>query len=290
MANKNATFSKKTFDAVIRENLEAVIGFNAFGYVTEHRSIYPNYYTADAFAKFKEEMFRKRPDAYTAYNDGAGQELGNKKDCGQTPPKMASVASSSRFCYLAFADDPDITFECDCPIEGVSHAAAQLDAFSAVKNCFIEVKCHEIFDEHEIVMSGAYADWLYDRDDGFHIPGKSPENRKEKIRLPRTLFGLNQDHSMFDVKQFLCHLLAIASKKPDGAELQYLFFKPVTSGPCQADLDSVFLALKDQIFKVFSSAPIAGFCRRHQIALSAIAEEEKVMCALSGAKQLILYP
>lgn len=80
---------------------------------------------------------------------------------------MASVASSSRFCYLALKDGAeaiggtgDVVFEKECKIKGVGGTAPQLDAYVASENIFVEAKCHEMFDEKTTVMRESYQEYI----------------------------------------------------------------------------------------------------------------------------------
>lgn len=61
------------------------------------------YTSKTIFKCFVNEMKQKYHDAFQNYNDGKGGELkhGNSR-YGMIPPKMSSVASSSRFIYLTF--------------------------------------------------------------------------------------------------------------------------------------------------------------------------------------------
>lgn len=99
---------------------------------------------------------------------------------------MASVASSSRFCFLALKDGAnafggtgEVVFEHECKINGISGIAPQLDAY---------------------------------------IPNEN--------MIPLSVFGINKSSSMFNLKQFLCHLSGIESQAGDSKILAYLFFKP----------------------------------------------------------------
>ena len=110
--------SKKKFDEIIRENLVKIAGKGKFGYKFDPDLIYTEYYTSEAFDLFIDEM--KPPeyiDFFNRYNGskdgtstnggkgGVGGELRIQYRNGKPiPPKMASVASSSRFCYLALRD------------------------------------------------------------------------------------------------------------------------------------------------------------------------------------------
>ncbi len=147
------------------------------------------------------------------------------------PPKMASVASSSRFCYLALRDgykqfnnSEDIIFEHSCRIKGVN-ATANLDAYIPKANIYFEVKCHEIFSQHSIYLKKSYWNLLYGQENDFGFSyAKCPDIDEFKIELCN--FGIAKTKIRFDIKQFLCHLWGIASQKDKDipAKLVYLFF------------------------------------------------------------------
>lgn len=93
--------SKNEFDYFIKKNLVDVFGNDCFGYEIEDKS-YDVYYNKEAYNKFISKMQNgKYNKFYNQYNRGKGSELKEKRNM---PPKMASVASSSRFCYLALRD------------------------------------------------------------------------------------------------------------------------------------------------------------------------------------------
>lgn len=134
--------SKNKFDYFIKKNLVDVFGNDCFGYEIEDKS-YDIYYNKEAYNKFISKMQNgKYNKFYNQYNHGKGSELKEKRNM---PPKMASVASSSRFCYLALRDgykqfnnSEDIIFEHSCRIKGIN-ATANLDAYIPKANIYFEV-------------------------------------------------------------------------------------------------------------------------------------------------------
>ena len=153
------------FDKIIRENLIATEETeNSFGYefqdMVDDEIIvrkYDEYYSETKFADFVEVMkteyplhFRKfRGDIEAEDNKGGkGGELVCKTYKGKlVPPKMASVASLSRFCYLALRDGSDklipdrkvqkddVEFEKECGIFEIGNHAPQLDAYIKDSEC-----------------------------------------------------------------------------------------------------------------------------------------------------------
>lgn len=283
------------FDYFIKKNLVDMLGNDCFGYEIAGKS-YDVYYNKEAYKKFIVEMQSDKYNKfYNQYNRGKGSELIEKDN---RPPKMASVASSSRFCYLAlrdgcnqFSNSENIIFEHGCKINGVGGAGAQLDAYVPEGNIYFEVKCHEIFGNHKNVLSKSYWNLLYGRENDFGFSyAECPEITEFQFKLSD--FGIEKRKVRFDIKQFLCHLLGIASQKDKGvpAQLVYLFFKPkMDLENEQIQVDEVFEELKDEIRNIFSSKPIQNFTSKNNIKLSAIAEYSKVMEPLSKENIIILF-
>lgn len=95
---------------------------------------------------------------------------------------------------------------------------------------------------------------------------------------------------MFDIKQFLCHLLGIAAHSKEQKTLVYMFFKPISDHiEIQKEIDKVFSDLKEEIESIFNSYPIKNFCKLNHIELCAIAEEAKIMESLTKENMMIIY-
>lgn len=103
--------TKGKFDLLIKENLiKSSVSENAFTYRFGEIRKYSEYYSDTEFNRFIDEMEENYPQHYRKFINGAGGELKEKNSrFGMMPPKMASVASSSRFCYLALRDGINIT-------------------------------------------------------------------------------------------------------------------------------------------------------------------------------------
>lgn len=288
--------NKKTFDSIIKDNVLKRCSNAEFGYGPTGK--YPNYYSKKAFDKFKTEMQEpKYHDYFVSYNEGRGKELAIR---GDKPPKMASVASSSRFCYLALRDGASvlckngkIEFEHECKIKKIVGTAPQLDAFitNENENIYVEAKCHEIFDKHDTIkLSIQYWDSFYGKDNAFGFEAM-PKPAQKSFDLSPTVFGASKDHPMFDTKQFLCHLLGIStqSERKENESLVYLFFKPKTSDEkAKAELDELFNRLQQEIRSVFKNKHISTFTKKKGIKLSAIAEHSETMEALTPQNLIVL--
>lgn len=307
---------KKQFNNVILSNLIITEGFNSFGYhspvkpktltptVENIVEIHINYYSPFAFHTFLKEMKKNHRKAYDAYNSGSGQELTPQTFA---PPKMASIASSSRFCYLALRDSTvalgstsKAIFEARCPIAGVKNATANLDAHIKDDNVniYVEAKCQEIFDNHKHEMRIPYWDCIYGNINGigFNLEATQPkpvDTGKNYFDIPMNIFGLN-NIKRFDFKQFLCHLLGIASqnkKDNEAATLCYMFFKPLSNDPeIKSSIDDIFKNLEIEIKAIFTNSYIQTFCKNNNITLTAIAEAAKTMEPLTNSNKRLLFP
>lgn len=274
---------KKRFDQLILENLEKN-GCGPFGYTMDPKT-YPVYYSKEAFEAFRQEMQTQYPQYYQQYSKGKGSELLETS----TPPKMASVASSSRFAYIALRNGAEglggtkqVTFEYACKIKDIGGPGAQLDAYTTDEQgnpIYVEVKCHEIFDFHKILLKPPYWNKFYGESNSFGFP-VNPNIPKDSFELSLEAFGISQkDTSLVDMKQLLCHLLGIASQNPDNrpGTLVYLFFKPKVTGHDRDLLEKVFTQLMNEFSAILQSAPIKTFCGIHNIGIKVLAEEAEVM-------------
>lgn len=300
--SKIKKLTKQKFDEIIKQNLlEDGFDSTSFSYQLSGK-FYDTYYSKASFDQFVADMRANYPEHNRKYagdpnvthnKGGQGGELVEKKGrYGYVPPKMASVASSSRFCYLALKDGTDVLlpdrvvkkeeveFEKECQIWKDSSTAPQLDAYISDERIdyYIEAKCHEIFDVHKIEFKNKY--WnIFEADNSFKKAIVGVEKGKEKFVLARTVFGLSDKQTRFDVKQFICHLLGIAQQsKGKNAKLVYLFFKPLAKEEAiSKEIDLIFAELKEEIKAIFSCSIIREFCEENQIELEAIAEESSVM-------------
>lgn len=299
---KSFEMNKEEFDNILRKNLTAQTGQNSFGYkVSWKKDAYINYYKKNEFEKFLLEMQSpKYQSIFERYKNGEGSELKEYKRGGREyPPKMASVASSSRFCYLALRDGAEglggsgsVDFEHGCPIKGIAGTAPQLDAYIPNENIYVEAKCHEIFDQHKITMKKAYWNLIYGPGNEFGFPAREKTN-EETFEIPLSSFGFEAEKqsSMFDIKQFICHLLGIAAQEKGDvpASLVYLFFKPkVQQSDEVAEIDKIFCALQKEIEIVFGSKQVRHFIEKNNIRLGAIAEYAEVMEVLTAENRMEL--
>ena len=318
--SENKLTTKEKFDNIIKRNLiSSGISENVFKYLIEQKdgeiSEYPLYFNKTAFDIFVQEMNILYPQHHLKYNGnvsvtqnkgGAGGELIQKMGrYGLTPPKMASVASSSRFCYIALRNGTDaliegkytsgahIEFEKECKIFAEKGTAPQLDAFIADtdSNVYIEAKCHEIFDSHKVILKNKY--WKYFENDSILCEAlKGIKKGEEEFTLPLSLFRINASSSRFDIKQLVCHLLGIKEQNQgQKAKLIYLFFEPIAENAEDAVfVNKVFDELETEIKLIFESDIINDFCSANNIELSAIKEKSRIMEPLYRSNKVDIYP
>lgn len=299
---------KERFDVAIRNNLcddllTYIIGEG------ENSIEYRCYYSQSAFRDFVDEMKKIYPEHYDKFqgkkkaSSNSGGKGGELDAQDNRPPKMASVASSSRFCYLALRDGVDanilgktftkndVEFEKECRIFARG-TAPQLDAYINDEECdiFVEAKCHEIFDSHKLVFRSAYWDY-FKKDSSLKDLISGEKKPAEEFNVSLDLFDIGKKSARFDVKQLVCHLLGIKEhQKGKKAKLVYMFFKPIPKDKESAELiDSVFKELKEEIEVIFGCKVIKEFCENNNINLAAIAQESETMKKLDTAKVVKLY-
>ena len=123
------------------------------------------------------------------------------------------------------------------------------------KETFVEVKCHEIFDEssHSIIkLSSQYINNSLFKEILEHYKintaGRACEFDSEgncvKLQLTRNHFNVLSKTTRFDLKQFLCHLMGIVSNTSldENKQFIYLFYKNTN-----VEFYSVYAELEEEI-------------------------------------------
>ena len=198
-----------------------------------------NKYYADEYAEPIKEYFKNH--AVESF------EVNYSKRWKCTP--VCAFASSARLCYLYFMDDDEITFE--APLDNdlpASTIPTKMDAKKGNKN--YECKCQEIVGASHTPFSPRYLDsplfqsfFQNFNDQKGSISKVTKRISDKKTGKTRTVeylefdvkelnikFGKAKDyaHRHFDLKQLICHLIALANNKRADEEvvLQYIFFTP----------------------------------------------------------------
>lgn len=261
----------------------------------EKQKSYPLY-----FSKKKWNMYLKNlkedKEAYKSYVLGGGSETIEKYiKRGKTynPPKMAAVASSSRFIYSTFKDknykdkiskivgdisDGKFRFEHILPFKNVSKSFLDGSYISKDKAVFLEAKCHEIFDKHKIILRKAYYEsGLLTSDNDFSLQISNVILKDKTVEINKCEFNLDEEEELLlDVKQFITHLFGIANYNLPNTkkELVYFYFNPrgikdlnEESKKFRKELDKKYELLEKQFDAFSNSKPISSFCKRYNISL-----------------------
>lgn len=290
---------KTAFDRQIKE-LSGLSEDN-FGYIKEGREeSFKMYLKRDSWDAFIEEMKNSYSFAYSNYKNSF--ELKEKEE---TPPRMASIASSSRFIYLSFRDeyvkkikmivgqvkeDGCFQFEHKMSIEDVGGGGANVDAsyITTDKGIYFEAKCHELFDSLKLRWREAYfkKDGVFfgNGQNSFNIDPKylvldgntnnpliiiEKESGKEYInyQLKKEIFNIEEKEDLYlDIKQFVCHLLGIANDGNKKRELIYLYFKPAKLEGFECE----YCKLEKQFRSFCECKIIESFCKKNNISIKLV--------------------
>ena len=205
---------KNEFDQKFRENefksCEKCFGYRIPQNKKEDRRVFPNYFSNCKWNDFRDNVLQE--DLKKRYTKETKEYTVNGTLC---PPKMASVASSSRLTYYTFCVDDTakdrkkyrteygikrlavlfeklypneklpqdgiLTMEADCPIKNGKSiiATAHPDIYysAEARVLYVECKCHELFDDHTPEWKMQYLK------SGRIGDGPSSINLKERITL-----------------------------------------------------------------------------------------------------------
>lgn len=166
------------------------------------------------------------------YGAGGGKELEPRDG---KPPKMASFASSSRMIYLHSKGIPNFVFE--KKLTTTVGGMANLDGYLVLPDryIYVEAKCREPYGHkaEQIIKHNYHDIYVYLRE---HmpsvfscvmedIPEKDETAPKHNMRVAFSCEG--KSVANFDIKQMICHLLAVATerlKHPDDKSVLFLYF------------------------------------------------------------------
>ena len=218
----------KAFDeALVREETKS--GAVRNNYLADgNPKPYASYLDNGSWDAFLEGMDDKHREEYGA---GGGKELEEKDG---KPPKMASFASSSRMIYNLSKHIPDFAFE--KKLTTTVGGMANLDGYLKLEDkvIFVEAKCREPYSHKaEQIIKQNYRDvyaYLQEKmPDNFscimeNILETKEENPKRNMRV--AFFCKGKSVAYFDIKQMICHLLAVATealKHPVNKKLVFLY-------------------------------------------------------------------
>lgn len=222
------------------------------GYVVQSTGkIYQEYLHKDSWEELKRNM---DPEHKKQYGAGCGKELDEKDG---KPPKMASFASSSRMIYHHSHKIPGFVFEkkFSTTVGGMANLDGYLELVG--KSIFVEAKCREPYGHKaEQTIKQNYRDiYAYLREkmpDNFScvmedIPDKKADKPERNMRV--AFFCKSESVAYFDIKQMICHLLAVATdglKHPKNKDRLFLYFL-YNPSELQMQQDA-----KDEILRIYN--------------------------------------
>ena len=212
----------KEFDKAL-----AALETHELGYEIDGGKTYENYMSGDAWACYLSGM---SDEHRSQYGGGGGGELAPKSG---RPPKMASVASSSRMIYELSRDVSGFVFEKKMPT--VVGGEANLDGYLEKEDAliFVEAKRREPY-SHQVLqdIKKKYQPvYRYLRENMPRVFSCVMENLPESENMRTVFFCRGDVVAYFDIKQMICHMLAVANEAlRSGTEKKivflYLLFDP----------------------------------------------------------------
>ena len=197
---------------------------------------------------------------------------------------LNSAASSARLCTnLYFEGAKNKNIELEKPIHNdVSNTPTKMDAVKGLD--FYECKCQEIVNgEHELLRKSYHtkqSSKLFKEFDISNIQIEEHKTSKGKHDYDYCDFsledlGINYQvkkyHEInFNVKQLICHLIAIAHDYSDNDKktLNYIIFKPKKALIEESTtLTNLYLELNEQFKAIVNSKKIQSFLNKHNIEL-----------------------
>ena len=230
--------------------------------IKKEKKTYWNYLSNDAWEEFKGKMKKAH---LCQFEDADGGEMKEKKGrWGIYPPKMASFGSSSRFLYSVSKDIECFQFEKLLPTR--VGGTANLDGYimRGDVDVFVEAKCKEIYSSHKTIeVSDVYRDVymkLVKTYNKFSYknngqPIKKRETDDEHFKCTFKFDG--EDIVHFDIKQLICHFLAISAniledeKANKNVKFVYLIFNPKDADATCFENEKVS-SYKERIFKIYN--------------------------------------
>ena len=242
-------------------------------YISRYKKYYDRYFSNNIGIKNSLSF-----EIQKSYDNGKGNEFKNGK--------FYSVASSSRFAVSCFSEnvngkiflldkikingeqkDCKISLEKELDIFSINDqiiSHPQMDVVINLKTgdiYFIEVKCHEIFDNHrEIRLKSKYkdTDFIKTHLSSFSKLSELLEGKEKFIAINNQLltakdFDCNLKTYHFDFKQFLCHLMGILQYQKENnvkVHFYYLFFK--NTDYVNNEKSKIYEELRHEIEEVFS--------------------------------------
>ncbi len=211
----------KEFDNAIAQELTADSKVTS-GYYTSVGRKYASYMSNASWTRFVANMTVEHREQY---DNGSGGELTEKNG---RPPKMASFASSSQMIYRYSHDIENFIFEKKLPttVGGMANIDGYLELSD--KTVFVEAKCREPYShsEGEVIKQVYQEVYTYLCEQMPNVFSCVMEKITDRDMYV-TFFCEGRKISFFDIKQMICHLLAVGTdclKRKDKRQIQFLYF------------------------------------------------------------------
>ena len=225
----------------------------------------------DSKKYYYEDDYSLPIQSYYAKKGWKSREFKYKNGVNHLP--ICSVSSSARLCFLYFMNkyhEDGFLLEQNYAFykkDGRLHAIAHPDA--NVGDTYFECKSQEIVNGEKERLLVAYLD-AKNIEELFNDISKV-EIKDGYLDFYMKELGINidkkYDELQFNVKQLICHLLAIAEynrRNNKETTLQYLIFVPKSLD----GLDDIYNPLKEEIKKIFEEDNnILSFAKNHHIKL-----------------------
>ena len=214
------------------------------GYQIGEKPPYENYLSNTAWDAYVAAMSLEHR---RQYGQGSGGELEAKNG---RPPKMASVASSSRFIYELSKDIPGFVFEKQLPT--IVGGEANLDGYLEKENIlvFVEAKRREPYSHKAIqAIKQKYKpvySWLRDRMP--RVFSCVMEDLADDVHMNTVFFCRGEAVAYFDIKQMICHMLAVANEVLNSGTEKDILFLYLLFDPAELCLSEKCRAAVDQIY------------------------------------------
>ena len=221
----------------------AALETHELGYQIGDRPTYENYLSKEAWEAYVAGM---SPEHHSQYGGGSGGEIEPKNG---RPPKMASVASSSRMIYELSRDVPGFVFE--KKLSTIVGGMANLDGYLEMEDTciFVEAKCREPYGHQALqtISSGYKPVYGYLREKMPRVFSCVMEDMPDGKNMRTVFFCRGEVVVSFDIKQMICHMLAVAneglcSETEKKRLFLYLLFDPgelVLSNACRSDVERI---------------------------------------------------
>lgn len=187
---------------------------------------------------------------------------------------MCSISSSARLCLLYFLKnhkDENFLLEQSYPIykNDNNTVLTQAHPDAILKNTYYECKAQEVVKGENEKLKASYSNL-----DCFKelVDVNSIRKVKDELDFDMTSLGVNIKKKYYDlkldVKQLICHLLAIAGETTKTNEkwvLKYLIFRP--SRRFDEDVKEIYKELDYEFESILNSNTIKEFCKKYHISI-----------------------